>query len=166
MNIDEIDKKLIARLQADLPLVPRPFARLAEEVGICEAEAVARTRRLAESGIMRRFGATLRHQRSGFPSNVMVAWKIAPERIREVGRRLARFRHVTHCYWRRPCEQFPYNLFTMVHGHSEEHCRQLVAEMAEAIGGAEHQLLFSLEELKKSSMRYFDHDGGIHGAQR
>ena len=144
MELDTTDRKIISRLQGDLPLVPRPFAALAEE------------------RVMRRFGATLRHQRSGFASNVMVAWRVPPERASEVGEKLAAFRNVSHCYWREPCEGFSYNLFSMVHGRSEAECRSLVREMAEQAQAEEFELLFSVEELKKTSMRYFDTEGDIH----
>lgn len=163
MHIDEIDKRIIARVQGDLPLTSRPFEGLAAELGLGEAEVAARLRRLAAAGVMRRFGATLRHQRSGFASNVMVAWRVPEAEASAVGRRLASFRHVSHCYHRRPCADFPYNVFTMVHGQSEAQCRRVVDEMTQAVGDYEHELLFSLEELKKTSMRYFDEEGGVHG---
>ncbi|MFZ5585249.1 MAG: Lrp/AsnC family transcriptional regulator [Thermodesulfobacteriota bacterium] len=157
MSIDAIDKRIIARLQGDLPLVPRPFAPLAAELGIAEAEVVARIDRMKRQRIMRRFGATLRHQQSGFPANVMVAWRVAEERIEAVGEILSGFRHVSHCYWRRPCEGFAYNLFSMVHGASQDQCRRIVAEMAQKAGmdPADYALLFSVEELKKTSMQYY-----------
>ena len=162
MQLEAVDKKIIARLQGDLPLESRPFAALAQELGLSEAEVVARIQALADRRIMRRFGATLRHQRSGFASNVMVAWRVPPERAQEVGQALAAFRQVSHCYWREPCADFPYNLFSMVHGRDEAECRAVVAEMAQAAQADEYDLLFSLEELKKTSMRYFDQEGAIH----
>lgn len=157
MSIDAIDKRIIARLQGDLPLVPRPFAPLAAELGIAEAEVVARIGRLKDDRVMRRFGATLRHQQSGFPANVMVAWRVAETRIDAVGEILASFRNVSHCYWRRPCEGFAYNVFSMVHGASQDECRRIVAEMAAQaqMDPADFELLFSVEELKKTSMQYY-----------
>jgi DNA-binding Lrp family transcriptional regulator len=155
VNIDAIDKRIIARLQGDLPLEPRPFAQLAAEVGLSEAQVVERIARLERDKIMRRFGATLRHQQSGFPANVMVAWRVEESRVDEVGDKLASFRRVSHCYWRRPCPDFPYNVFSMVHGKSEAECRELVEEMAREVGNIDHQLLFSVEELKKTSMQYY-----------
>lgn len=155
MPLDEIDKRIIARLQGDLPLEPHPFAGLARELDLTESQVVARIQAMADSGMMRRFGATLRHQRSGFAANVMVAWRVPPDQADQVGEVLAGFRNVSHCYHRRPCEDFPYNLFSMVHGRSEQECLDLVAEMAQAVDSEDHQLLFSVEELKKTSMEYF-----------
>jgi len=156
VSLDELDKKIIARIQGDIPLEPRPFRQMAQELGIDEQEVVRRIRSLAERGIMRRFGATLRHQRSGFTANVMVAWQVEEPRVEEVGRRLASFRHVSHCYQRERCGDFPYNLYSMVHGRDEQQCRDLVEEMARAVGIEDYALLFSRRELKKTSMRYFE----------
>ncbi len=136
--------------------MPRPFASLAAELAVDEAEVVARVRRLAEGGVMRRFGATLRHQRSGFAANVMLACRVAEERMEEAGEALAAFRQVSHCYQRELSDDFPYNLYAMVHGRDEAECRALVAEMVRAAGVLDHVLLFSREELKKTSMRYFE----------
>ncbi len=155
MGIDDIDKRIIAFVQGDLPLVPRPFAGLARELGVSEAEVVRRLKAMAASGVMRRFGATLRHQKSGFGANVMVAWRVPAADCDRVGERLASFRRVSHCYQRETCDGFDYNLFSMVHGRSEEECRQLVEEMARAVGVEDYALLFSRRELKKTSMKYY-----------
>lgn len=155
MAIDDIDKRIIAFVQGDLPLTPRPFADLARELGISEAEVVDRLRAMAEAGVMRRFGATLRHQKTGFGANVMVAWRVPAADCDRVGQRLASFRRVSHCYHREICDGFDYNLFSMVHGRSEEEVRRLVEEMALAVELEDYALLFSREELKKTSMRYY-----------
>ncbi|KIX15852.1 siroheme decarboxylase subunit beta [Dethiosulfatarculus sandiegensis] len=156
--IAEIDKKIIARLQGDLELTPRPFAAMAKKLGLSEAQVVERIRDLSDKGIMRRFGATLRHQQSGFSANVMVAWQIKPDKTEETGEKLAAYRFVSHCYERETPnpEDFPYNLYTMVHGRSKEECLELVKEMAKAVCAEDYALLFSKKELKKTSMSYFE----------
>ena len=100
--IDDLDKKIIGFIQGDLPLDLRPFAVMADKIGITEDECVERIRSLKEKGIIRRFGATLRHQEAGFSSNAMIAWLVPDDRVEEVGRTMADFREVTHCYQRRP----------------------------------------------------------------
>lgn len=156
MAIDELDKKIIAHIQGDLELTPRPFAGLAAELGISEAQVAARIQRLADEKIMRRFGATLRHQKSGFPANVMVAWRVPEDEVQRAGEILSSFRRVSHCYHRETCGGFTYNLYSMVHGKSEQECRELAVEMSKATGIDDYELLFSRQELKKTSMRYFD----------
>ncbi len=154
-QIDETDKRVIAAIQGDLPLDPRPFALAAQKVGLPEDEFIRRVKRLKREGIIRRFGATLRHQEAGYGANAMVAWRVPDERIEEVGQALAAFRRVTHCYHRKPAKGWPYNLYTMVHGASEQECRSLAKEMAKKVGIQDFQVLFSQQEFKKTSMQYF-----------
>jgi DNA-binding Lrp family transcriptional regulator len=153
--IDPLDKKVIQLVQGDLPLHPRPFALLAEQLGIPEHELIARIQSLKEKGVIRRFGATLRHQEAGFSSNAMVAWNVPEERVKEVGKTLAAFREVTHCYQRSGSERWPYNLYTMIHGDDREECHGIARRMSEEVGVEAYVLLFSEKEFKKTSMQYF-----------
>jgi DNA-binding Lrp family transcriptional regulator len=153
--MDALDKKVIQLVQGDLPVDPKPFALLAEQLGITEHEFVSRLRSLKEKGVIRRFGATLRHQEAGFSSNAMVAWMVAEERVEEVGKALALFREVTHCYQRSADERWPYNLYTMIHGDDREECYRIARRMSEEVGVEAYVLLFSEKEFKKTSMQYF-----------
>jgi DNA-binding Lrp family transcriptional regulator len=153
--IDEQDKAIIGLIQGDLPLQKQPFAKLAESIGMTESEFLERIRALKASGVIRRFGATLRHQEAGFSSNAMIAWIVPDDRVEEVGKAMAGFREVTHCYQRRPQKDWKYNLFTMVHGDDKEACYQIAKHMSHATGMEEYILLFSEKEFKKTSMAYF-----------
>ncbi len=154
-KIDEIDKKVISFIQGDLPLESRPFAKLAERAGLSEEKFLERIKRLKREGIIRRFGATLRHQEAGYASNAMVAWRVPDHLVDKVGKSLARFRRVTHCYHRRPAKDWPYNLYTMIHGASKKECLELAEQMAQSVGIKDYQVLFSKREFKKTSMQYF-----------
>ena len=153
--VDELDKKIIGLIQGDLPLHPRPFAVMAERIGITEDEFVERVESLKKRGIIRRFGATLYHQEAGFSANAMVAWLVPYDRIDEVGRAMAEFREVTHCYQRRPREDWKYNLYTMIHGDNEDECYRIAQGISQKTGIDEYVLLFSEKEFKKTSMQYF-----------
>jgi DNA-binding Lrp family transcriptional regulator len=152
---DELDKKVISLIQGDLPVDQRPFAVMAEQIGITEALFIERVQNLKKQGIIRRFGATLRHQEAGFSSNAMVAWLVPDHRIDEVGEILARFREVTHCYQRKPQNDWPYNLYTMVHGNNRKQCYQIAKQMSQSSGIDDYELLFSEKEFRKISMEYF-----------
>jgi DNA-binding Lrp family transcriptional regulator len=153
--IDDVDKKVIQLIQGDLPLDLRPFAKLAKQAKISETEFVERVASLKRRGIIRRFGATLRHQEAGFSSNAMVAWIVPEERIEEVGKTMARVRAVTHCYQRKTYKAWPYNLYTMIHGSDREKCHEIAEQMSREVGIQDYVLLFSEREFKKTSMRYF-----------
>jgi siroheme decarboxylase len=153
--LDELDKEIIRLIQGDLPMDLRPFHIPAQKLGISEEEFVERVKSLKDREIIRRFGATLRHQEAGFSANAMVAWIVPEERIEEVGAAMSAFREVTHCYQRQSYDDWKYNLYTMVHGENDEQCYRMAEKMSAETGMTEYVLLFSEKEFKKTSMEYF-----------
>ncbi|MFH0726145.1 MAG: AsnC family transcriptional regulator [Pseudomonadota bacterium] len=161
-SLDELDKRIIAAVQADIPVTERPYAEIARQLGISEETLLDKLNLFCRQGIIRRFGATLRHQKSGFSANAMVAWQINEAHIAKVGEKFSSFPQVSHCYRRNPTAQWPYNLYTMVHAHDQESCREIARQMASAVPVVDYAILFSRKELKKTSMAYFpteDDDG-------
>ena len=154
-----LEKKIIAAIQDDIAVVEQPYRALAEALGIPEGELLETLQRFKDEGIIRRFGATLRHQNSGFTANAMVAWQVPAERVDAVGLKMAAFAEVSHCYHRNPKPTWPYNLYTMIHARNEAQCRQTARRMSDATGGLAYRLLFSRRELKKTSMTYFPAPG-------
>lgn len=152
----DLEKKIIALLQTDIPVVKRPFLEMAEQIGITEEEFLRVLRDLNDRGMIRRFGATLKHQKSGFKANAMVAWKVAEERVEQAGTIMAGFQEITHCYRRNPAPGWRYNLYTMVHAASEEAVHAIVKRISEAVEEEDYEILFSRKELKKTSMNYFE----------
>ena len=156
--LTELEKKIVSAVQGDMPITEEPYRLIAETVGVSEAEFLKTLSGLCEKGVVRRFGATLRHQRSGFEANAMAAWQVDEDRIAEVGKKMASFSHVSHCYRRNPSSTWPYNLYTMIHAKDEDSCREIVRRMAETTKTETYTLLFSRRELKKTSMEYFPTD--------
>ena len=153
--LTDLEKKVIASIQKDIAITDRPYLKIAERLGISEEALLETLQNLCDRGIIRRFGATLRHQNTGFTANAMGAWQVDEERIEEVGSKMASFRQVSHCYRRNPNARWPYNLYTMIHADSEAACRETARQMSEAAAVENYTLLFSVQELKKTSMVYF-----------
>ena len=153
--LSDIEKKLISQIQEDIPLTSQPYREMAQRLKITEEEVLQILQDLCDRGVIRRFGATLRHQKSGYAANAMVAWQVDEDRIEEVGKAMASFKQVSHCYRRNPTNGWPYNLYTMIHANDEESCRQTARNMAREAAVENYSLLFSRKELKKTSMEYF-----------
>jgi len=84
-----------------------------------------------------------------------VAWKVKEDKIESVGKSMARFREVTHCYQRQTHKDWDYNLYTMIHGEDEGKCYEIAEKISRKVGVKEYVLLFSEREFKKTSMQYF-----------
>jgi siroheme decarboxylase len=156
--LTELDKRIIASIQGDIPITERPYLEIAEQLGISEKMLLEILQKLFDSGVIRRFGATLRHQKSGYEANAMVAWQVDETDIDTVGEKMAAFRAVSHCYRRNPKYDWPYNLYTMIHAKDEASCREIAHNISTETSIGNYTLLFSREELKKTSMEYFPTD--------
>ncbi len=156
MRLSTEDKKLIRQIQGDLPISPTPFGPLARKLGWEEKKLLKRVHEFVRRGIIRRFGAILRHQNAGYKGNAMVVWKVPEDQIRHVSQTMASFPEVSHCYLRPFLPQWPFNLYTMVHGASEKDCHQVAKKISRETGLKKYRLLFSKREHKKSSMCYFE----------
>ncbi|MDR1857763.1 MAG: Lrp/AsnC family transcriptional regulator [Desulfovibrio sp.] len=150
------ERAVLAEVQGDLPDCLDPYARIAERTGRTEEEVLGLLRRLKAEGTIRRFGASIRHQRTGWTHNAMVAWKVEEANMDACGEAAARHGNVSHVYYRpSPARDWPYTLYTMVHGRSEAECLAVVEELASMVSLGEHAILRSVKELKKTSMTYF-----------
>ncbi len=149
------DRKLLAQIQGDLPLCISPFAAIAQKTRWDEKELLRRIQSFIRRGMIRRFGAILRHQKAGYRGNAMVVWKVPEDQVPRVSRAMASFPAVSHCYLRAAHPGWPFNLYTMVHGQSERDCQWIARQISKNTGMKDYRLLFSKREHKKSSMTYF-----------
>jgi len=153
--LTELDKEIIASIQGEIAITQRPYLEIAEKLGIGEELLLERMKDLCDRGVIRRFGATIRHQQSGFDANAMVAWVVDEDRMDAVGEKMASFNAVSHCYRRNPSGDWPYNLYTMIHAKDEASCREIAEKLSTETSVKTYTLLFSRRELKKTSMKYF-----------
>ena len=59
--LTELEKQIVASIQGDIPVVKRPYAKIAKQLDITEEILLETLKKLCEKGVIRRFGATLRH---------------------------------------------------------------------------------------------------------
>ena len=156
----DTERKVLAMVQADLPDSATPFADIAHACGTTEEAVLKLVARLKEAGIIRRFGATLRHQKAGYGHNAMVAWKLVEDAddalVDSVGAVMAARPEISHCYRRIRYPEWPYDLYTMIHGRNPGECLAVAQELSSTPGVVEFAILESVRELKKTSMRYFE----------
>jgi DNA-binding Lrp family transcriptional regulator len=105
-------------------------------------------------GLIRKFGAVLRHQKAGFSKNALVIWSVPELQTNKIGEAFASLPFVSHCYERSPAFEGKYNLFTMVHSRDKD-ISALASSMSSLSGMGDFMILKSLQEYKKSSPEYF-----------
>ncbi|HVG87776.1 MAG TPA: hypothetical protein VM823_02315 [Gaiellales bacterium] len=152
------DIAAIRALQGDLRAVPEPFAAPAERAGYTVPELLARAAEFQATGQMRRFAAVLYHRSAGFVYNGMGVWKVPDQQVDEIGRLMAAYRGVSHCYQRPTYPDWPYNLFSMTHGRTKQECEDVLDAIAQETGLDERIVLYSTKEWKKTRLVYFSND--------
>jgi len=155
--LDEQDQALITLIQTGLPLTPTPYADLGKQLNLDEKEVIQRIQDLNETKVIKRFGVVVRHHELGYRANAMTVWNIPDETVSELGLCMGQFDFVTLCYRRpRRLPDWPYNLFTMIHGKDRDDVLaniQLLAKRCN-LNEIEHKVLFSTRRFKQRGAIY------------
>ncbi|MFQ6066838.1 MAG: Lrp/AsnC family transcriptional regulator [bacterium] len=153
----QLDRLIINRLGKDLPLCSQPFKRIAQEIGIEEEALFNKIREYQVRGWVRKFSAGLNHTSFEIAStNAMGVWKVPENHIQKVGRVMASFREVSHCYERATHPGWKCNLYTMIHASNKEECERVARKISRKTGIREYELLYTSQEFKKASPIYFE----------
>jgi siroheme decarboxylase len=157
---NEVDVATIRTMQGPMEAVERPYDAAAAELGISTAELLERLRSMVDRKLLRRVAAILYHRRAGFSANGMGVWKVPDEEIAQMGRRMASFRGISHCYQRPTYADWPYSVFTMAHGRSKQECDAILDSIADecGMGPEDRATLYSSTEYKKIRLHYFTDD--------
>jgi DNA-binding Lrp family transcriptional regulator len=156
--LTELERRILSVLQKGLPLSETPYGDMAGEIGIETSQLLETLRQWRKDGRLRRIGAIVSHVKVGFESGSMVVWQVDAERIEQVGRQLAGFLQVSHAYERPRSDDWPYNLYTMVHGRDADEVSDTVEKMSRACGVKDYRQLETIRELKKVPPTYITED--------
>lgn len=154
--IDAQDRQIIEVLQGGLPLVPAPYAQVAETLGMNEDALLVRLAKMKSRGVIRRIAAAPNHYKLGMTSNGMTVWDVDDDQVAELGAQIGALPFVTHCYERpRALPDWPFNLFAMVHGSDRAEVEEKRAEISAILGEAcrAKDILYSTRILKKTGLR-------------
>ena len=156
--LSDLEVATIRVVQEDLPLDPRPFKVQAEQIGTTEDALLDLLASFKERKLMRRFAAVMNHRSAGYKANSMGVWAVPEDQLDDIGPKMAGFARVSHCYRRPVYEDWPYSVFTMVHGMNARECEDTIAAIREETGVDEYELLWSVKEYKKTRVRYYTDD--------
>jgi len=155
-DLSIVDRAVINELQQDLPLSEKPFDLISARLSMNVDKFLSHCQALLQRGIMRRFSASINHNKLGFTANAMACWNMPPDIIEAAGNKIAKFPEISHCYERQTSPLWPYNLFAMIHAASKETCRAIANRIHSETGLGKNDLvlLFSTKEIKKTRVRY------------
>jgi siroheme decarboxylase len=144
-------------IQEGLPLVSRPYAYLAEQVGCAENDVREILHAWQQSKLIKRFGLVLNHHKLGYVANAMVVWDVPEHAVEYVAAQLITFSGVTLCYQRpRRLPEWRFNLFCMIHGKNRADVLAYIDDIVQRknLQHIERKVLFSTFQYKQRGGRY------------
>ncbi|CAI49623.1 siroheme decarboxylase AhbA [Natronomonas pharaonis DSM 2160] len=155
-DLSPLDEAILLEIQDGLPLTETPYRDVAAAVDAPVASVCESIEALRADGCIKRIGCVVNHIVTGFDANCMVVWDVPDEDLDTRGEAVGELPYVTLCYNRprRPDQDWPYNLFTMIHGRDPDAVDEKIDELADEALPYDHERLYSTETLKQTGARY------------
>ena len=154
------ERDLVLEIQDGYPSTETPYADVAASLGRDVEWVLETIKRFDLEGKVRRIGVIPNHYALGYTENAMTVWNVPDDVIPEVGPVVAELPFVTHCYERPRHEGvWPYSVFAMTHGRTEEESDRRVEQVREVmseywdVGEDDWDTLLSTQILKKTGIR-------------
>jgi len=134
MTLSKIDKKILHRLQTNLPLTHRPFLDLAKELGLDEDLIIERIKSMIENKYVRRIAPIINTQAIG-NSATLAAMQVSEDKIEEVSQIINGYSGVSHNYLRKGRNKdIPLNIWFTMSAPSKEQLDENIKEIEERTG--------------------------------
>jgi len=152
--MDALDRRLLAALQDGFPLDERPYARLAERLGLDpshEADLHRRALRLLDDGTLRRIGPSFDSRRLGYEPT-LAAVRVPPERVALAAQVVNRYSEITHNYQR---SGSPWSLWFTVIARSPQRQQTILADIRRDLALADDDIMvLPVLQLYKIDVRF------------
>lgn len=152
--LSDTHRRAVRALQIDLPAEPNPFERVAGREGLAAADLLVAAADLQGAGALRRYAAVVNHRTAGASANVLVAWAVAADRADLAGAAAAAHPAVSHCYFRDAPDDWPWQLFTMIHAEDKDEAAKAIAHLQQVLA-ADRRELWTGQEFKKARPEFF-----------
>jgi DNA-binding Lrp family transcriptional regulator len=133
--MDATDKAIVNRLQQGFPICVSPYQRVAEEMGLPEAELLSRLQAMLADGVLSRFGPMYHAEQMG-GALTLAALKVPEERFDEVTDIVNAFPEVAHNYARNHL----LNMWFVLATEKPEQVQSVIAEIERQTGLAVYNM--------------------------
>ncbi len=127
MMLDDIDRRIMNRIQTRFPIAPRPYGVIAEDLGLTETEVMSRIKRLKAKDFIRRIGGNFVPEKVGFVSTLCAA-RVPEAAIEHFAEVVNGYPGVTHNYQRDNAYNIWFTFIAPSMAEIEENIRQISQE--------------------------------------
>ncbi len=147
MSLSDIDKKILQRLQTNLPLTHRPFLDLANELDLDEDLVIERIKAMVEGKYVRRLAPIINTQAIG-NSATLAAMQVPDDKIDDVAEVINGYSGVSHNYLRKgKNKELPLNIWFTMSAPTQEKLEENIKEI-ETRTGFEVRMLPTTKKFK------------------
>ncbi|MRU15779.1 Lrp/AsnC family transcriptional regulator [Roseovarius sp. A21] len=129
MTIDDIDRAILNRLQEGFPITTAPFAQVAKELGLSEADLIERLDRMKTERIITRFGPFYDAAEMG-GAFCLCAMEVPEDEFEAVLTKVNSFPEVAHNYER----SHRLNMWFVLATETEESIEEVAASLERETG--------------------------------
>lgn len=122
------EMRLLDEFQRDFPLVPRPFAAIADRLGVDEMAVIELFQILRQEGVVARIGAVVEPNRVG--ASTLAAMAVPDGRLAEIAAMVSAYAEVNHNYER----EHAFNLWFVVAAPTRARLEAVLAEITTRTG--------------------------------
>lgn len=143
--------QLVKELAKNLPVVSKPFHKLAEKYNIEANNLLQTVNEMIKCGLIRDFGAFLNPISIGFKENAMIYLQVNPDDASRICELISEnFEEVTHCIEREIVpEKWEFPVYFVVHAISRDKIEQVVRRVTNFVRVKKYVALYSIRNLKE-----------------
>ena len=127
-ELSALEKCLLNEYQRGFPLCPEPYAEIAAQLGVAEADVIQTLESLQRRGFISRVGPVFAPQRAG--ASTLAALAVPDDRLEEVAGLVSAYAEVNHNYQR----DHAWNLWFVVTAPDTQCVQQVLADIESATG--------------------------------
>lgn len=127
--MDALDRKIINGLQGGFPVMDRPYAAAADELGLSEAELIQRLENMLAAGVLSRFGPMYHAEMLG-GGLTLAAMQVPQGDLDRVAEQVNAFPEVAHNYER----DHAFNLWFVLATETPDRIQAVLAEIEQRTG--------------------------------
>jgi DNA-binding Lrp family transcriptional regulator len=128
MHLNHIEQALLNDFQRGIPLSSAPYAEMAEQLGVSEAQVLQSLQHLQESGAISRVGPVFRTHSIG--ASTLAAMRVPEARLEEVAAIVNGFEAVNHNYER----EHDLNLWFVATAPNQQHLDRVLRAIERETG--------------------------------
>ena len=122
-ELSELDARLLNEFQRDFPLCPRPYAEIAERMGVEEEAVIEAFGRLQSESFLTRIGAVVTPHKAGW--STLAAMSVPEDELVEVAAIVSEVPGVNHNYER----DHLFNLWFVLTGPDQETVENILTDI-------------------------------------